>query len=223
MRFKAVLFDLDGTLFDTAPDIMAACNRTLMAFGYEGLDEKVLRPKVGLGMRAMLREAVPATRWYETEAGSPMYNYFAKSYTENCAALTHPFAGIEDLILELNKDGIHTGIISNKYRNMINELLTNFPFSKHFEVVLGCDSCKHSKPHPEPILTALKKLNVIPADALYVGDVISDITASKNAGCASCAVKWGYGQYEGDDVSTFGADFIANTPQDILAEVTKEF
>ena len=221
MRFKAVLFDLDGTLFDTAPDIMAACNKTLSYFGFSTLDESILRHKVADGMRAMMRLGVPASRWKETEPNTPMYNMFAQSYTQNCANLTIPFDGIEELIMSLHQSGIKLAVISNKYQNMINALFSNFPFTKAFEMVLGGDSCAHSKPHPEPILTALDKLKVIPADALYVGDFITDIQASKNAGCASCAVKWGYGQYDGDDIAKWGADFIANTPQDILDTVQK--
>ena len=221
MRFKAVLFDLDGTLFDTAPDIIASCNRTLNAFGLKSLDEDVLRPKVGQGMRAMLRLALPSDRWREAEAGSPMYKFFSESYTENCAQLTRPFTGIEPLINKLHSFDIHLGIISNKYQKMISELFESFTFTKQFEVILGGDSCAHSKPHPEPILTALSKLNIAPADALYVGDAITDIQAAKNAGCSSCAVKWGYARYEGFDIAKSGATFTALDPKDILEEVTK--
>lgn len=221
MRFKAVLFDLDGTLFDTAPDIIASCNRTLNAFGFKSLDEEVLRPKVGLGMRAMLRLALPSDRWREAEAGGPMYNFFSRSYTENCADLTKPFTAIEPLIKKLHSLDIHLGVISNKYQKMISELFESFAFTREFEVVLGGDSCTHVKPHPEPILTALDKLNIAPADALYVGDALTDIQAAKSAGCASCAVKWGYAQYEGLDIAEFGATFTAGTPQDILEEVTR--
>ncbi len=221
MRFKAVLFDLDGTLFDTAPDIIACCNRTLYAFGFKALSDERLRPQVGKGMRAMLRQALPSERWREAEANSPMYNFFSRSYTENCADLTHPFDGMEQLITSLHELNIHLGVISNKYQNMISALFNNFPFTREFEVVLGGDSCTHSKPHPEPILTALRTLNIMPADALYVGDAMTDVEAAKNAGCHSCAVKWGYAQYEGLDIAKFGADFIAKAPQDILTEITK--
>ena len=221
MRFKAVLFDLDGTLFDTAPDIMSACNRTLEAFGYPKLSSLRLRPKVGLGMRAMMREALSPEHWDKCEIGTPMYEFFAKSYTNHLCEKTVPYQGVEQSVKNLHAKGIHLGVVSNKYRSMITSLFAHFPFTACFECILGADSCAHSKPHPEPILKALELLNVAPNDALYCGDSASDILASKRAGCISCAVKWGYGQYD-EAFDAMQADLSVSSPQEILELMIKD-
>lgn len=216
MRFRAVLFDLDGTLLDTAPDIMAACNYTLRSFGYAELSEETLRPEVGSGMRAMMRLGVPQIKWNELEPGTPMYETFARRYTEHTFDRTQPFAGIPELIAELDERGIVTGVISNKYEAMIAPLFAHFDFSRSFGAVLGGDSTVHSKPHPEPLLKALEILRVSPGDALYCGDFLTDVQAAHNAGCAACAVKWGYGEDKCGKIETWNADFIAQVPHDIL-------
>lgn len=221
MRFKAVLFDLDGTLFDTAPDIMSACNRTLEAFGYLKLSSSRLRPKVGLGMRAMMREALMPEHWDKCEIGTPMYEYFSKSYINHVCEETKPYKGIEEIIETLHEGSLHLGVVSNKYRSMIASLFSHFPFTAFFECVLGADSCAHAKPHPEPILRALQMLNVAPDDAVYCGDSASDIIAANRAGCVSCAVKWGYSQID-EEFDQLRPDFIISSPEEILKLISKD-
>ncbi len=221
MRFKAVLFDLDGTLFDTAPDIMSACNRTLEAFGYPKLSSLRLRPKVGLGMRAMMRVALMPEHWNKCEIGSPMYEYFSNSYTSHVCEETKPYEGIEEIIKNLHERGLHLGVVSNKYHRMIVSLFSHFPFTACFESVLGADSCTHTKPHPEPILKALQMLNVAPYEAVYCGDSASDILAANRAGCVSCAVKWGYGQID-EEFDKMRPDFIVSSPREILDLISKD-
>lgn len=216
MRYKAVLFDLDGTLLDTAPDIMAACNYTLRTFGYHELSEETLRPEVGFGMRAMMSLAVPQYRWDELKPGTPMYETFAHRYTEHVCERTRPFEGIPKLMEDLHVLGLRTAVISNKYERMLVPLLKRFPFADDFGAVLGGDSTVHAKPHPEPLLKALDALHVAPGDALYCGDFITDVEAAHNAGCAACAVKWGYGEDKCGKIEDWNADFIASSPEDIL-------
>lgn len=217
MTKKAVLFDLDGTLFDTAPDIMAACNHALVSCGYAPLDEKLMRTKVTSGMRAMLRLRIPKDEWAVTEPDAKAYQEFSSCYTAHASNLTKPFPGIPELIGQLQSEGFSLAVISNKYVRMIKALFAAFPFTKAFSCVLGGDSTQRSKPDPQPLLTALEALGVRPENALYAGDFIDDVTAARGAGCLSCAVQWGYGQNECGDISLWGADLIAKAPGDILS------
>ncbi|MGN0916270.1 MAG: HAD family hydrolase [Succinivibrio sp.] len=208
MKYKAVLFDLDGTLLDTALDIIGACNATLTHFGYEPLDEAALRQRVTAGMRMMLKMGVPESKWDTAGIETTMRDYFASYYVEHICDKTVPFDGIASLVESLSENNIKTAVVTNKYSHMANELLKKFPFSKNFQLVLGCDSLTHSKPHPEPILTSCEKLGVKTEDTLYVGDHLNDIKASAAACCDSAVALWGYGGVECGDPKKWGADYL---------------
>ncbi len=208
-KYKAILFDLDGTLLDTAPDLIEACNFTLKKFGYPALDEKIIRTKVTAGMREMLKLGVPKDKWVKAKIDTDMRECFANFYTEHICDKTVAFNGIGNLINELHNNGVKTAVITNKYFNMAKKVLSRFDFSKNFELILGCDSITHSKPHPEPILKALKALNVKAEDSLYIGDHFNDIKSAISAKTDSVAVLWGYGQNECPDIDTWNATYKA--------------
>lgn len=207
MKYKAVLFDLDGTLLDTALDIMNACNHTLVKYGYKALDEKLLRTKVTVGMREMLKLRVPKEKHESSGIETYMRDEFASFYKEHICDCTKAFSGIPELIKEISQHHIKTAVITNKYYDMATKVLEKFPFAKDFSLVLGCDSLTHSKPHPEPILKALELLKVESVAALYVGDHINDIKAANAAHCDSAAVLWGYGTNECVDVKLWNATY----------------
>ncbi|MBQ8024473.1 MAG: HAD-IA family hydrolase [Succinivibrio sp.] len=207
MKYEAVLFDLDGTLLDTALDIMNACNHTLVKYGYKALDEKLLRTKVTAGMREMLKLGVPKEKHESSGIETYMRDEFASFYKEHICDCTKAFLGIPELIKELSQNHIKTAVITNKYYDMATKVLAKFPFAKDFSLVLGCDSLTHSKPHPEPILKALELLKVEADAALYVGDHLNDIKAANAAHCDSVAVLWGYGTNECIDVKLWNATY----------------
>ncbi len=217
MRFDTVLFDLDGTLFDTAPDIYAACNQALEEFGYRRASEELLGPGLPYGMRAMLKLAIPQRDWPKAERGSPMYREFDRLYTENSHALTRPFPGIEELVDDLERRGIKPGVVTNKYMHMVDALFEAFPFTKKFKTIVGGDSAARAKPDPDPIWMAIDECGSTPQRTLYVGDLGSDIAAARNAGVASCAVEWGYGIFMPEPMEQWGAQYIASAPSEILA------
>ena len=208
-KYKAILFDLDGTLLDTAPDLIAACNYTLDRFGYRKLDEKIIRTRITAGMREMMKLGVPEKEWDSAGIESVMRDCFAEYYTAHICDRTTEFHGIGELIQTLHKSGIKTAVITNKYYAMAKKVLSKFEFSKNFELILGCDSLTHSKPHPEPILKALEILKIKSEDALYVGDHLNDIRAAIAAKTDSVAVLWGYGQNECADIDSWGATYKA--------------
>lgn len=208
-KYKAILFDLDGTLLDTAPDLIEACNYTLNKFGYKKLDEKIIRTKVTAGMREMLRLGVPKSQWESAGIETVMRDCFAEYYTEHICDRTKEFEGMSDLIEMLHSHGIKTAVITNKYYEMAKKVLSKFEFSKNFELILGCDSLTHSKPHPEPILKALELLGTKAEESLYVGDHLNDIKAAIASKTDSVAVLWGYGQNECENIDSWGATYKA--------------
>lgn len=207
MKYKAVLFDLDGTLLDTALDIMNACNHTLVKYGYKAVDEKILRTKVTAGMREMLKLGVPKELHESSGIETYMRDEFASFYKAHICDCTRAFDGIEKLIDELSENHIKTAVITNKYYDMATKVLDKFSFSQSFSLILGCDSLTHSKPHPEPLLKAMQILNTAPSDTLYVGDHLNDIKAANAACCDSAAVLWGYGTGECIDVNLWNATY----------------
>lgn len=217
MIYKAVIFDLDGTLLDTAKDIMVACNYTLKKYGYAPLDESLLRTKVTAGMREMLKLGVKKELWETSGIETFMRDCFANYYKEHIADTTIPFNGIENLIKTLHSLGIKTGVVTNKYKDMADKVLSKFEFCKNFELVLGCDSLTHSKPHPEPILTAMQKLQVKACETLYVGDHLNDIKAATAAHTDSAIALWGYGIYECPNVDTWGGTYKVKDVNELLS------
>lgn len=212
---QAVIFDLDGTLLDTAPDIIAACNATLEHFGYQKISPELALTKVTAGMRVMLKLGAPDADPAAIEG--PMRDYFAQYYLDHINVYTKPFAGMIELLQDLEAAHIKVAVVTNKYENMAQQLLQNYHFYPQLSLILGCDSLAHSKPHPEPILKVLAHLNVAPYDALYVGDHLNDIQAANCAKTRSAAALWGYGPGECADVTTWHAHYLLPTVADLRA------
>lgn len=207
MKYKAVLFDLDGTLLDTAKDIMAACNYTLTKYGYAPVDEQVLRKKVTAGMREMLKLGIEKDKWEEAGVETFLRDCFADYYTNHICDKTTPFDGITELLKTLHENNIVCGVITNKYYKMAKKLLSHYEFYDSLKIILGCDSVAKPKPFPDPILTALKELNIKPEEALYVGDHINDIKSANAANVDSAIAMWGYGMNECIDCNLWGATY----------------
>lgn len=204
--FHAVLFDLDGTLLDTAPDLINACNATLEGFGYKQVSAAQLLPQVTSGMRAMLSAAIPPRLQDPLLIAGKMRDYFAEYYTGHICVDTKPFAGMDELILKLHEHGVKTAVVTNKYYNMAVKLLGKFPLRQGIDLILGGDSCEYAKPHPQPLFQACELLNVKPEDTLYVGDHLNDVMAAKRAGIENCCVTWGYGALECGDPHAWNSD-----------------
>lgn len=214
---KAILFDLDGTLLDTAPDLIEACNQTLVHFGLQKLDPNVIKTKVTSGMRAMLSLGIAPSKLHAYDVEGEMRSYFANYYLNHIADLTKPFPYILDFCNKATSQGIKLAVITSKYENMALKVIDKFTFKDDFSLILGCDSTPYYKPDPRPILIALEKLGVKAQDAIYIGDHLNDIKAANSAQVTSVAALWGYGENECGSANTWGAKYCLKSPQDLYS------
>jgi N-acetyl-D-muramate 6-phosphate phosphatase len=208
---RAILFDLDGTLADTAPDLADAVNSLRMARGLAPTPYALLRPFASAGARGLIGAAFqlqPADAGYEE-----LRVAFLDHYEENIARKSHLFEGINALLDNLGETGIAWGIVTNKAARFTEALVPKIGLH-HAGCVISGDTTSHSKPHPAPLLEAARRLGMEAADCWYVGDDLRDIQAGQAAGMATIAAAWGYCGAIGLD--TWGADAIMATPLDLL-------
>ena len=188
-RLRAVLFDLDGTLADTAPDLIAAVNRILIDEGRSPLPDAALRPLVSKGGRALLERAFPDL---DEAAREPLLPRFLAAYAEALAVHTRPFPGIEALLVDIEARGWVWGIVTNKPEGLARGVVEGLGWSIRSRALVGGDTLPVRKPAPEPLWLAADSLGVEPSVCLYVGDDARDIEAAKAAGMPSVAALWGY-------------------------------
>jgi phosphoglycolate phosphatase len=210
---RAVLFDLDGTLVDTAPDLCNAVNRVLAARGEPAVPLARLREVVSKGGRAMLAVALPALGEAERDALLPA---FLAHYAEALAVDSRTFPGIDDLLAALDARGVRWGIVTNKPEALAAAVVAGFGWSQRCAVLVGGDTLPQRKPDPAPILLACARLGIAPGDAVYVGDDERDVQAARAAGMPSIAALWGY-RLPGEDPLAWGADHAFAGAADLLA------
>lgn len=220
--FKAVLFDLDGTLLDTGLDLCASCNKTLEHFGFKSIENSLIMTKVTSGMREMLKLGTPKSMHDSELLNVTMRQFFADYYLDHIADYTAPFPSMQEVIEKLFLHDIKIAIITNKYENMALKVTKKFPFLDKVSFILGCDSCSKSKPDPEPLLIAMQRLSAHKNETLYIGDHLNDIMAANRAQCKSAVALWGYGLKECADVATWNATYKLKVPLDILDIVLKK-
>lgn len=211
-RPRAVLFDLDGTLADTAPDLAAAVNQLLIARGLEPAPYEQLRPVASAGARGLIGVA------FGLKPGDDEYEALRIAFLDNYAAAiaTHSvlFDGVAELLKALEARGIKWGIVTNKPARYTDLLVPEIDLA-HAACVVSGDTTPHPKPHPAPLLEAARRINIAPQDCWYVGDDLRDIQAGHAAEMFTVAAAWGYC---GDsEPVTWQARAIAPTPKDVLA------
>lgn len=210
---RAVLFDLDGTLVDSAPDLAGATNDMLAARGLPEVPFERLRPMVGAGARGMMGVAFGVTP--QDEAFPALRTEFFDRYEARLLQATHPFDGVADLLTGLSAAGLRWGIVTNKIERFALPLARGMGWEGVASALIGGDTTAHSKPHPAPLLEAAKRSGVEPHHCIYVGDDARDIQAGKAAGMPTVAVRWGYlGQ--GEPIEAWGADVIFDRPAELL-------
>jgi phosphoglycolate phosphatase len=187
---RAVLFDLDGTLLDSAPDLGAAADQMRLERGLESIPLERYRPFCGSGARGMLSVAFGIT---PEHADFPaMREEFFVNYENRMTLSTHAFDGVERLVGELVRRGIPWGVVTNKSKRFTDPLLASMPLFATAGALVSGDTTPHAKPHPAPLLEAARRIGVEAEHCVYVGDDERDIAAGKAAGMATLAASWGY-------------------------------
>ena len=209
----AVLFDLDGTLVDTAPDLCNAVNHVLAGLGQPAVPLARLREVVSKGGRAMLAVALPDLDEASRDALLPP---FLARYAEALAVDSAPFAGIPELLDALDAHGVRWGIVTNKPEALAAGVVAGMGWSARCAVLVGGDTLPQRKPDPTPLRLACERLGLAPAQVLYVGDDERDVQAARAAGLPSAAALWGY-RLPGEDPTQWGADHAVAGAADLRA------
>ncbi|OWW19196.1 HAD family hydrolase [Noviherbaspirillum denitrificans] len=213
-RPRAVLFDLDGTLADTAPDLAAAMNKVRTDRGLEPTPYELLRPVASAGARGLIGASFglkPGDEGYEE-----LRVAFLDNYESAIAVHTVLFDGMDVLLEGLKAQELAWGIVTNKAGRFTNQLVPRIGLG-HAGCVISGDTTPHSKPHPAPLLEAAQRLGLSPEECWYVGDDLRDIQAGRAAGMITVAAAWGYCGHA--EPTTWEADVMAATPLDVLASI----
>jgi N-acetyl-D-muramate 6-phosphate phosphatase len=212
MPSRAVLFDFDGTLADTAPDLAAAVNRMRVEQGYEPLPLERLRPFASAGARGLLQAAFrlkPDDAEYKA-----MRQEFLDLYAETCCSETKLFPGVAELLRELQQRDIRWGVVTNKATRFTERILAHLRLKP--DCVACGDTTPYLKPHPASLLHAAEQLNLSPASCCYLGDDLRDMKAARAAGMRPIAVDWGYHHPESGGPNTWEAEAVIAHPMDVV-------
>ena len=208
-----VLFDLDGTLADTAPDLAAALNKMRSERGLPTLPLEPLRRMASSGARGLVGVG------FGLKPGDPDYEAhrieFLDNYERALNVHTRLFEGIEQLLDSLEAMPRKWGVVTNKAKRFTDPLAQLIGFTARASCVVSGDTTPHAKPHPAPLLHAAELSGVDPLRCIYVGDDLRDIQAGRAAGMRTLAVTWGY-LGEGEPPSGWGADAVIDTPAAVL-------
>lgn len=212
-RVDAVLFDLDGTLVDSAPDLAGAANELRAARGLEPLPYERLRPMVGSGARGMVGTALGAKPG--DDGWDQLRDEFLGLYERRLLRETAVFATVEPVLRVLEAHPLPWGIVTNKALRFATPLVEGLALHTRAAVLVGGDSTPHAKPHPAPLLEAARRIGVAPERCAYVGDDLRDVQAGRAAGMLTVAAAWGY-LGAGEPVQAWGADLVLDAPHALL-------
>jgi N-acetyl-D-muramate 6-phosphate phosphatase len=212
LSIRAVLFDFDGTLADSAPDLAAAVNRMRGQRGLAPLDPSTVRPYASMGARGLLRIGFAMTPEHPDYLA--MRDEFLERYAERVCEETRLFPGMAEVLDTLERRAVAWGIVTNKAARFTERIVPQLGVSPAC-VVCG-DSTPHLKPHPASLLLAAEQLKLAPGDCLYIGDDLRDVQAARAAGMRSAAAEWGYHGAAADGPRAWNADLLLSRPQQIL-------
>ena len=211
---STVLFDLDGTLADTAPDLTYAINCALQAEGRDAVTVDALRPTVSLGGRAMVHFAFGIDS--EHEDFRRIRDQFLETYEANVARETRLFPGMPELLAQMESNGLKWGVVTNKSGWLTDPLMEKLNLSQRADCIVSGDTTPHLKPHPAPLLHACEQIGAVPAECLYIGDAVRDIQAGNAAGMKTAVALFGYIPVD-ENPRDWGADLLLDSPQEISA------
>jgi phosphoglycolate phosphatase len=209
----AVLFDLDGTLLDTAADIALALNRAIHEFGWPAIPESAVRVMIGRGAPILIERAAEASgRSLQEGSHAALIERFFHHYgalQEMDEYSAQPYPGAADALRTLHQAGLRTAVVTNKQQRFALGLLERLGLSGDVDLVVGGDTCERRKPDPQPLLFACQRLQVPASRVLMVGDSINDVLAARAAGMPIVCVPYGYN--EGRDPRSLECDVLIST------------
>jgi len=211
--YHGVFFDLDGTLADTAPDLVAAANQLLVARNLPLKPYKFLRPYASAGARGLLEGAFGISP--EHPDFISLRDEFFANYEKALLVHSKLFEGVDHLLEQMEQANLPWGIVTNKSERFANPLTDLMGLRQRAVSTVSGDTTAHSKPHPEPILHAARIANIDPTKSIYVGDDVRDVIAGKAAGMLTVAAAYGYCGCK-EPPEAWGADYIINKPLDLL-------
>ena len=213
LRVKAVLFDLDGTLIDSAPDLAGTANDMRATRGLPALPFEQFRPMVGSGARGMIGVALGIS----PAEGSfiALRDEFFDRYEVRMTQHTRPFDAVPAMLDAIEAGGLRWGIVTNKAKRFTNPLVKALGLDLRAGAVVSGDTTPHSKPHPAPLLEAARQMGVAAQECVYVGDDLRDVQAGLAAGMATVAAAWGY-LGVGEPVAAWGAQHVVHSPDELL-------
>ncbi len=213
-RIDAVLFDLDGTLIDSAPDLAGACNDMRVERGRAALPYEQLRAMVGSGARGMVGTGFGIGP--DDDSYAALRDEFLTRYESRMTRETRVFAGVPPMLARLRESGRCWGIVTNKASRFATPLVSSLGLSEQASTLVCGDTTSHAKPHPEPLLEAARRMGVEAGACVYVGDDRRDVDAGRAAGMSTLVAAWGY-LGAGEPMSAWGASGIVDSPADVIA------
>ena len=217
LKIKAVLFDLDGTLLDTLPDLHAATNAMLLDLGHSELPLESVRSYVGRGIPNLIKRAM-ADSLHVSEDGTPAspeaIASFRRHYARENGRQVSVYPGVVKGLERLKALGLPLGIVTNKADAFIRPLLEQTGIADYFDVLVGGDLLPKVKPDPSPVVWACGRLGFLPQEVLFIGDSVNDFLSARAAGCPVFLLPYGYN--EGRDVREFDADAHIDTVNEAL-------
>lgn len=210
---RCVLFDLDGTLIDSAADLGLAADDMRIARGLPSLPISDYRASAGSGARGMLGVAFGVTP--DDDGFTVLRDEFFDRYEQRMTMLTQPFDGAEALLQALARHGVLWGVVTNKSSRFVTPLLATMPMFTTASALVCGDTTPHTKPHPAPLHEAMRQIGVRPEQCVYVGDDERDMVAGRAAGMATVAARYGY-LGAGAVVERWPADAVINSPAELL-------
>lgn len=212
MRLRAVLFDMDGTLLDTAPDFIAVAQAMRLARGLTPVADQQIRDVVSGGARAMVLSAFdvdPISDEFET-----LRLEFLERYQSHCAVYSRLYDGMEQLLQDIEQAKLIWGVVTNKPLRFAEPIMQQLGLASRSSVLVCPDHVSRSKPDPEPMLLACRKLQLDPSTVLFVGDDLRDIESGRAAGSKTAAVRYGY-IHPDDNPGLWGADVVVDNPLEL--------
>jgi len=212
-KAQSILFDLDGTLLDTAPDLVAALNAVLLAEGRAGLPLAEARPYVSRGARGLLQCGFGLHE--SAEEYSAYVQEFLRYYRAALCDKSSLFDGMPALLAHLDMHEVVWGVVTNKAANLTEPLLKQLNLFERLHVLVSGDTLPEKKPSPKPLIYACDRAGIRPGDTLYVGDDPRDVEAANAAGMISVAAAYGYFD-SSEDPQQWGADHVIEHPRQLV-------